>query len=75
MPGMYESLDSIEFRRERSMITNMNTAAWLREMIAMESEGEVTQRLPVICPEAFEVATLTQSEVRAALALEFGEAA
>ena len=47
---------------------------WLRECIAMESEDEVTQRLPVICPEAFEVIAMTEGEVREALR-EFGEAA
>ena len=34
-----------------------------------------TCRLPVLCPEAFEVLTLTPDQVLAALADEFGEAA
>jgi hypothetical protein len=48
------------------------TAEWLRECIADESEGE-TVRLPALCPEAFEVATMTPAQVQAALEAEFGE--
>lgn len=45
---------------------------FLRECIEMESEGQTLQ-LPVLCEEAFEVATMTPAEVRAALVEEFGE--
>jgi hypothetical protein len=50
------------------------TVEWLRDQIAMESEGD-TVRLPVICPEAFEVCALTPEQAKAALVEEFGEAA
>jgi hypothetical protein len=32
-----------------------------------------TCRLPALCPEAFEVSTMTPAQVQAALAAEFGE--